>query len=93
MAVEAVPVMTLEGQHVLSGQAVGILLHTRFVTWSKGNVKLYIFLIPYFMVIGSVADPDPGSGAFLAPGSWMGRRSGSRSGMNNPDNISATIFG
>jgi hypothetical protein len=32
MAVEAVPVMTLKGQHVLCGQAVGILLHPCFVT-------------------------------------------------------------
>ncbi len=31
MAVEAVPVMALKGQHVLCGQAVGILLHPRFV--------------------------------------------------------------
>jgi hypothetical protein len=32
-----------------------------------------------------VADPDPGSGAFLTPGSGMGNISGSGSGMNNPD--------
>jgi hypothetical protein len=32
MAVEAVPVMALKGQHVLCGQAVGILLHPRFIT-------------------------------------------------------------
>ncbi len=43
MAVEAVPVMTLKGQHVLCGQAVGILLHPRFVTWSKGNVPFLTF--------------------------------------------------
>jgi hypothetical protein len=30
---------------------------------------------------------DPGSGAFLTPGSGMGRKSASGSGMNNPDNI------
>jgi hypothetical protein len=35
----------------------------------------------------SVADPDPGSGAFLTPGSGMGRKSASGSGMNNPDHI------
>jgi hypothetical protein len=33
----------------------------------------------------SVADPDPDSGAFLTPGSGMGKKSGS--GMNNPDHI------
>ncbi len=37
-------------------------------------------------VQGSVADPDPGSGAFLTPG--MGKKSGSGSGMNNQDHIS-----
>ncbi len=31
---------------------------------------------------------DPGSGAFLTPGSGMGKKSGSGSGMNNPDHIS-----
>ncbi len=35
----------------------------------------------------SVADPDPGSGAFLTPGSRMGRKSASGSGKNNPDHI------
>ncbi len=42
---------------------------------------------------GSVAYPDPGSGAFLTPGSGMGKkiRSGSRFGMNNTDNISESL--
>jgi len=31
--------------------------------------------------------PDPGSGAFFTPGSGMGEKSGSGSGMNNPDHI------
>ncbi len=35
-----------------------------------------------------VADPDPGSGAFLTPGSGIGKKSGSR--MNNPDHISVS---
>ncbi len=38
--------------------------------------------------VGSVADPDLGSGAFLTPGSGIGKKSGSGSGMNNPDHIS-----
>jgi hypothetical protein len=33
----------------------------------------------------SVAVSDPGSGAFLTPGSGMGKKFGS--GMNNPDHI------
>jgi hypothetical protein len=36
---------------------------------------------------GSVADPDPGSGAFLTPGSGTGKNSGSGPRMNNPDHI------
>ena len=37
----------------------------------------------------SVADPDPGSGAFLTPGSGMGesQHPDPGSGMNNPDDI------
>jgi hypothetical protein len=30
---------------------------------------------------GSVAEPDPGSGAFLTPGSGMGKKSGLGSGI------------
>jgi hypothetical protein len=40
-----------------------------------------------FIPFGSVVDPDPGSGAFLTPGSGMGRKSASESGMNNQDHI------
>ncbi len=36
-------------------------------------------------VSNSVADPDPGYGAFLTTGSGMGKKSESGSGMNNPD--------
>jgi hypothetical protein len=39
--------------------------------------------------VTSVADPDPGSGAFLTPGSGMGKKYGS--GMNNPDHISESL--
>ncbi len=37
----------------------------------------------------SVADPDPGLGAFLTPGSGMGesQHPDPGSGMNNPDHI------
>ncbi len=39
----------------------------------------------------SVADPDPGSGAFLIPGFAMGKISESGSGMNNLDHIFASL--
>jgi hypothetical protein len=38
-----------------------------------------------------VADPDLGSGAFLAPGSGMGKKSRSGSGINIPDHISESL--
>jgi hypothetical protein len=46
----------------------------------------------------SLADPDPGSGVFLTlgSGSGMGKKSGFRSGIYNPDHIYKsleTIFG
>jgi hypothetical protein len=50
----------------------------------------------FYILYVSVADSDPGSGAFLIPGSGMGKKSGSGSGMNNPDHISEsleTMFG
>jgi hypothetical protein len=39
----------------------------------------------------SGADPDPGSGAFLTPGSGLGKKSRSGSGMNIPDLISESL--
>ncbi len=36
-----------------------------------------------FRVGSSVADPDPGSGAFLTPGSGMGRKSAYGSGIRD----------
>ncbi len=56
------------------------------------------FLRGSYWAIGSstirtrVADPDPGSGAFLTPGSGIGKKSGSGSGINNPDYISESLI-
>ncbi len=51
----------------------------------------------FYRLFCSVADPDPGSGAFLTPGSRMGRKSASGSRMNNPNHIfyslETTFFG
>ncbi len=45
--------------------------------------------------VNSVADPDPGSGAFLTPGSGMGKNQdrdpGSGSGMNTLDHVSKSL--
>ncbi len=61
------------------------------------SVPLKTPLITILMKISmaSVADPDPGSGAFLTPRSGMGKKSRSGSGMNIPDLVSQsweTIF-
>jgi hypothetical protein len=48
-----------------------------------------------FLITVPSSVPDQGSGAFLTPESGMGKKSGSGSGMNNPDHISEcfeTIF-
>ncbi len=52
----------------------------------RRNVKLSLSICTL-----SVADPDPGSGAFLTPASGMGKRSGSGSGMKNWDHISECL--
>jgi hypothetical protein len=39
-------------------------------------------------VTTSAANQDPESGAFLIPGSGIGKKQGSGSGMHNPDHIS-----
>jgi hypothetical protein len=46
--------------------------------------------LPETLPLPSVADPDPGSGAFLAPGSGIrdGKKIGSESGMNIPEHTS-----
>jgi hypothetical protein len=54
-----------------------------FVTFSVIGTVLY------WQVAISVA--DPGSGAFLTPGFWMGKKSRSGSGMNIPDHISNSL--
>ncbi len=37
------------------------------------------------------SDADPGSGAFYTPRSGMGKKSGSGSGINNPNHISQSL--
>jgi hypothetical protein len=62
---------------------------------NTAHAVLEVFFLPQGQVsamdLSSVADPDPGSGAFLTTGSGMGRKSASGSGMNNPDNIFSSL--
>jgi hypothetical protein len=44
------------------------------------------------MINGSVADPDPGSSAFLTPGSGMGKKSGSGSRIRIRDEKTGSYF-
>jgi len=52
---------------------------------TTANKKLIVWRVK--KVSRNVADPDPGSGAFLNPGTGMGKKSRSGSGMNIPDHI------
>ncbi len=45
--------------------------------------------VDFLSLLFSVA--DPGSGAFLTPGSGMGKKSGPGSGMSNQDHISESL--
>jgi hypothetical protein len=64
------------------------MLKYRFTEWKmtyvRGKQK-------WIQVISNVADPDPGSGHLLTPGSEMGKKSRSGSGMNIPDHISESL--
>ncbi len=58
-----------------------IMPHAGSGCWQLGFVYFPSFRIPSPPI--SVADPDPGSGAFLTPGSGMGEKSGPGSGIRN----------
>jgi hypothetical protein len=51
--------------------------------------ELSIICDNVFFFLSCVADPDPGSNAFLTPGSGMDKKS--RSGMNIPNNICESL--
>jgi hypothetical protein len=68
-------------KYVISNLAVSGLSSITFIT---ANQRRKTF-------ISSVADPDPGFGAFLTSRSGMGKKSGSGSGMNNPDHVSESL--
>ncbi len=56
------------------------------------QVLAFSFRVPLLemrldIIFTTVVDPDPGSGALLTPGSWMGKKSRSGSGMNIPYHI------
>ncbi len=46
-------------------------------------MSLRLLAANLFIILASVTDPDPGSGAFLAPGSEMGKKSESGSGSQD----------
>jgi hypothetical protein len=61
-----------------------------FLTLSPLNCGAFYVIKEHFLeILTGVA--DPGSGAFLTPGSGMGKKSRSESGMNIPDNISESL--
>jgi hypothetical protein len=48
-------------------------------------------MITWSILFHSVADPDPGSGAFLTPGFRIVKKSRSGPGKTNPDHISESL--
>jgi hypothetical protein len=59
---------------------------------SSGQLLYKVMWKPHILISTiSVADPDPGSGALLTPGSGMGKKSRSGSGMNILDHISESL--
>jgi hypothetical protein len=52
--------------------------------WRSQPCQIEIF----YIILTRVVDPDSGSVAFLTPGSGMGKKSRSGSGMNIPDHNS-----
>jgi hypothetical protein len=78
------------------GLGPGLVAHNPLERHLGLDVHPEMHQTPYFSalstVVASVADPDPGSGAFLTPGSGMvGKKSGPGSGMNHPDHISESL--
>jgi hypothetical protein len=53
------------------------LFFSGFLEKKKKSMVSFVFLLSK----SSVVDPDSGSSAFLAPGSGMGKKSGSGSGI------------
>jgi hypothetical protein len=84
------PVPLLHGPGVLPHRLTGILPVLFFCAvqpvFFPAQQRVLVILLNRHTNT-SVADPDPGSGAFLTPGSGMDKKSGSGSGMNNPDHI------
>jgi hypothetical protein len=67
-----------------------IMVHCRII-WHQIDLVFWIheknfrgYTVPKIHILSSVADPDPGSGAFLA---HDGQDPYPGSGMNNPDHI------
>ncbi len=69
------------------------VLNKKAVLWIRNHL---VRLLPFkpgqlnnwqILDVHSVADPDPGSGAFFDPGSGMGKKPRSGSGMNILDHI------
>jgi hypothetical protein len=62
------------------------------VSWFRIHIRTYISLIrpPFKCISSSVADTDPGSGAFLTPGSGIRNRFFPDPGSRIPD--PKTIF-
>jgi hypothetical protein len=72
-----------EEKRRLKGRIIASTRHNRFGgTFVLKNIQVTHTYHAFSVLLTNVADPDPGSSAFLNPGSGMGKKSGSGSGMN-----------
>jgi hypothetical protein len=69
------------------GTAFLLELGRHYEIWPHSKPQIFLGHKYFYRAFCSVADPDPESGAFLNPGSGMGRKSASGSRMNNPNHI------
>ncbi len=85
-ATYANPVNSYSSDYQDGPQLYDYILH-KTTGWNAIVINIFDVSI-YSWIYCSVADPDPGFGAFLTQRSDMGQKSGSGSRMNNPDHIS-----
>jgi hypothetical protein len=58
---------------------------------NRYDSRYILYTLTTYVAVLWIGIRDPGSGTFLTPGSGMGKKSRSRSGMNIPDHISESL--
>jgi hypothetical protein len=73
---------------ILIEERYSIGIKYRILLIHSGSYFLQVLFRNLLYKVLRIRIRDPESGAFLTPGSGMGKKSGSESVMNNPDHIS-----